>query len=538
MTDVQKPVDEQTAPAVDQPTSTDEQSAPAVAAQDAAAVADEPAAVAAEPAAEPAAVAAEPTGENPEAAQPAEPAAEETSAPAAKEFAGEGVVGYKKTPGGFLKKVFGFQKKYLWVGGDAVDTKNLAGYLSGEKSDHVNHNAAWASQTGDGLLFYSKNESEKANPVGVFNLAEITEITEEGTVDFHFQAHGSKHIFQCTGPTERDSWVVLLKEKVKEAVELVEGIKSSEGYKEQYAKLSKPATPAIIVASSSKAEAKKEEKAEEKEEKKERKSRSVSRKRNSIFGNLALGSKKEEKEEKTVQAKEADAPAEATATDGPAEGVAEVTEPPKEDAKPEDAAPASPVETKKPAIGKRNSVFGTLASRFGSKKTASEPKADAALAAKDEPPVDQVAADAPVIPAPEASEPLVDAVQSPATEETPVTNGDPATETKTEESKPETKPTKSDKRKSSLPFGFGSTREKTEKAPETDGEKPKSPFAKIRQTIKGKSSKTKTADKPAENAEEAASGPATTGEPVGTATEPVSDPVPAIQPSQEVSAAA
>lgn len=457
----------------------------------------------------------------------------------------------------------------MWVGGDAVDTKNLAGYLSGEKSDHVNHNAAWASQTGNGLLFYSKNESEKANPVGVFNLvsrvllsgyhyldsskvclnfsvanlssqAEITEITEEGTVDFHFQAHGSKHIFQCTGPTERDGWVVLLKEKVKEAVELVEGIKSSEGYKEQYAKLSKSATPAIV-ASSSKAEAKKEEKAEEKEEKKERKSRSVSRKRNSIFGNFALGSKKEEKEEKVADLKEAAAPAEATATDGPAEGVAEVTEPPKEDAKSEDVAPASPVETKKPAIGKRNSVFGTLTSRFGSKKTASEPKADAALAAKDEPSVDQVAADAPVIPAPEASEPLADAVQSPATEETPATNGDPITETKAEESKPETKPAiKSDKRKSSLPFGFGSTREKTEKAPETDGEKPKSPFAKIRQTIKGKSSsKTKTADKPAENAEQAASEPATTSEPAGTATEPVvSDPVPAIQPSQEVSAAA
>jgi len=529
MTDVQKPVEEQTAPAADLPTSTDEQSAPAVAAQDPAAVADEPSAVAAEP-----------TGEDPEAAQPAEPAepaAEETSAPAAKEFAGEGVVGYKKTPGGFIKKVLGFQKKYLWVGGDAVDTKNLAGYLSGEKSDHVNHNAAWASQTGNGLLFYSKNESEKANPVGVFNLAEITEITEEGTVDFHFQAHGSKHIFQCTGSTERDGWVVLLKERVKEAVELVEGIKSSEGYKEQYAKLSKSATPAIIVASSSKAEAKKEEKAEEKEEKKERKSRSVSRKRNSIFANFAIGSKKEEKEEKTAEAKETAAPAEATATDGPAEGIAEVTEPPNEDAKPEDAAPASPVETKKPAIGKRNSVFGTLTSRFGSKKTASEPKAEAV---KDEPSVDQVAADAPVIPAPEASEPLADAVQSPATEETPATNGDPITETKAEESKPETKPAiKSDKRKSSLPFGFGSTREKTEKAPETDGEKPKSPFAKIRQTIKGKSSKTKTADKPAENAEQAASEPATTSEPAGTATEPVvSDPVPAIQASQEVSAAA
>jgi hypothetical protein len=365
--------------------------------------------------------------------------------------------------------------------------------------------------------------------------------------------YGAKHVFQCTSLPERDSWVVLLKAKATEATDLAEGIKSSDGYKEQHTKLSKPATPttAPVVASSSKTETKKEEKAEEKKEEKARKSRSASRKRNSIFGNFSLGSKKEEaKEEKASEIKEAAAPAEATAAeDAPVDGPSDapVSSPVEETPKAEEAAPASPVEAKKPTTSKRNSVFGTITSKFGSKKAASESKTDAppAVPAKDETPVEPISAEAPVIPPPEASESLAAAVQSPATvpvEETPVTNGaSAAVETKAEEAKSETKPAiKSERRKSSLPFGLGSSKEKTEKAPEVDGEKPMSPFAKLRQTIKGRSPKAKAAEKSEETpAEPAADAPTTTSEPTEATAEPVvSEPVSTIKPSQEVSAAA
>ena len=156
-----------------------------------------------------------------------------------------------------------------------------------------------------------------------------------------------------------------------------------------------------------------------------------------------------------------------------------------------------------------------------------------------------------MIPAVEATEPLVSSIRmlsfnmtnklqatsvaSPATvpaETTtaPVTNG----ETKAAE----TPVVKSDKRKSSLPW-----LNKKEKATTSDeeGDKPKSPFAKLRATVKGKNSP-KAAEKPVEKpaeeiAEPAKEAPAAT-EPATT--EPVvSEPVPAVQSSTpQVSATA
>jgi hypothetical protein len=61
------------------------------------------------------------------------------------------------------------------------------------------------------------------------------------------------------------------------------------------------------------------------------------------------------------------------------------------------------------------------------------------------------------------------------------------------------KEVKSDKRKSSLPFGLGSKKEKSTTS-DDEADKPKSPFSKLRATIKGKGK----ADKPAEKAEEKA----------------------------------
>lgn len=134
------------------------------------------------------------------------------------------------------------------------------------------------------------------------------------------------------------------------------------------------------------------------------------------------------------------------------------------------------------------SLFGNLL-----KKKASEPEAAAATPAKEEAPAaEAVAENAPVIPAVETSEPLSTEVA--ATEEAAepteaaaaVTNG----ETKKE--------VKSEKRKSSLPFGLGSKKEKSTTS-DDEADKPKSPFSKLRATIKGKGK----ADKPAEKATEA-----------------------------------
>jgi hypothetical protein len=37
----------------------------------------------------------------------------------------------------------------------------------------ASYNAAWSSQTGKGLLYFSKRASEKATPAGIINLVSI-----------------------------------------------------------------------------------------------------------------------------------------------------------------------------------------------------------------------------------------------------------------------------------------------------------------------------------------------------------------------------
>lgn len=155
--------------------------------------------------------------------------------------------------------------------------------------------------------------------------ADVSDVTKEGSSEFQFKIAGQKHTFQASSAAERDSWVVAIEAKAAEAKAEKEAITTSEGYKAELEKLTKPAAIAAVAAK--KPEEKKEEtaapkedeaaeEAAPKEEKKETaKSRSQSRKRSSIFGSL-LGKKdaEEKKEETAEEAK-------------PAEAVAPVAEP-------------------------------------------------------------------------------------------------------------------------------------------------------------------------------------------------------------------
>ncbi|KAH6711405.1 Pleckstrin homology domain-containing protein [Leptodontidium sp. MPI-SDFR-AT-0119] len=424
----------------------------------------------------------------------------------------EGVLGYKG-PG--LLKSFIFQKKFFYFGTEPVESKTLSSYLRGEKAqDTASKNVAWAAHTGKGLLFFTKKASEKATPAGIINLSDVSDITEEGTVDFHFTLGGQKHTFQANTLGDRDNWVAVLKGKVAEAKELAPTVVETEEYKKAHTDLTKPA---VVAAASA---PKKSVEKRRKEEKKARKSRSESRKRNSIFGSFGIGKKEEKTEEKkdatpaTTEEAAAPAPAaEEPVVAAPEPAVApEVTEP-------APATEAAPVEAK-PVAPKRNSIFGTLKSQFSQHKE-KKPEADAspAVPAKETEPVSE---NAPVIPAVEESEPLATSVASPATvpaetTEVPATNG----ETKAAE----TPVVKSDKRKSSLPW-----LSKKEKATTSDEEteKPKSPFAKLRATVKGKASP--KAEKPAASEE---AEPATSEAPV------VSEPAPVVpQSTPQVSASA
>jgi hypothetical protein len=69
-----------------------------------------------------------------------------------------------------------FQKKHFWLGSEPVESKHLSSYLRGEKPDVANHNAAWSSHTGNGLLFFSKKASEKTSPAGIINLVSTSQL--------------------------------------------------------------------------------------------------------------------------------------------------------------------------------------------------------------------------------------------------------------------------------------------------------------------------------------------------------------------------
>lgn len=69
------------------------------------------------------------------------------------------------------RRKFLYSKKYFWFGADAVDPKDLSSYLKAEKVAEVGHSvAAWAAETGKGLLFYSEKPGEKSSPHGAIQL--------------------------------------------------------------------------------------------------------------------------------------------------------------------------------------------------------------------------------------------------------------------------------------------------------------------------------------------------------------------------------
>ncbi|KAI2472504.1 Pleckstrin homology domain-containing protein [Annulohypoxylon bovei var. microspora] len=478
------------------------------------------------PAAEPAAAteaAPETTEGEAEAAAPAEEAKKEEVKPVEA-----GTLEHKGAPANFPKNLI-YSKLHFWFGTEAVPKDKLTAYLKNEKTAEVaQHVAAWATETGKGLLFYGK-ESDKATPTGAIQLAEASEPTTEGTSKFSFTAKGHKHTFKAPTAAERDNWVEQLKLKIAEAKEVATTIAESEAYKQTIESFKptpppKEDKPAEAEAEAPKEEAKEEPKEEEdkeepKEEKKEgSKRRSASRKRASIFGSL-LSKKEETKKEIPAEDKPAETP---EVAEPAAEGAAEAEVPAVEAPAAEAAAPTEEAKKEEPATkptpSKRASLFGGLS--FGKKKvepesaptTPSKETSGAADAA--------VAETAPVIPAVETTEPLSTEVASPTAAAAEGADASPATNG-------ETKEIKTEKRKSSLPFGFG----KKDKSATSDeeGEKVKSPpfFSKLRQTVKGKGKAEKPAeDKPAETAE--ASEPikeATPEEPAAAEEAPAETPV-------------
>jgi len=63
------------------------------------------------------------------------------------------------------------KKLYFWLGDEeAVPTHKLGQFLRGEKPNVAHPTAAWASQSGKGLLFFAKHADGKSSPSHIINL--------------------------------------------------------------------------------------------------------------------------------------------------------------------------------------------------------------------------------------------------------------------------------------------------------------------------------------------------------------------------------
>ena len=73
-----------------------------------------------------------------------------------------------------------FAKKHFWFNDEAIEPQSLATYLRGEKPEVGHPNAAYASQTGKGLMFFAKRIEDKAQPAGILNLVSQNSISQSG----------------------------------------------------------------------------------------------------------------------------------------------------------------------------------------------------------------------------------------------------------------------------------------------------------------------------------------------------------------------
>lgn len=61
-------------------------------------------------------------------------------------------------------------KRFFYLQEEPIAFDNLATYLKKEKSETAHSNAAHATTTGKGLLFFAKSADQKATPSGIIKL--------------------------------------------------------------------------------------------------------------------------------------------------------------------------------------------------------------------------------------------------------------------------------------------------------------------------------------------------------------------------------
>ena len=130
-------------------------------------------------------------------------------------------------------------KKEVWLTDDTTSTQELSSYLRGEKPEVSHPVAAWATQSGKGLLFFNKKgETNRKQPGHVLALYDATDLKKQGTHDITFKLSGQEHTLKAASETERDGWYLSIEKAVELGRVSKDEIHESEGYKEELEKLS------------------------------------------------------------------------------------------------------------------------------------------------------------------------------------------------------------------------------------------------------------------------------------------------------------
>lgn len=69
---------------------------------------------------------------------------------------------------------FRFVKHFFWFSDHAVEPQHLSGFLRNEKPEIGHHTAAYATQSGKGLMFCAKRVEDKTQPAGILDLVNIS----------------------------------------------------------------------------------------------------------------------------------------------------------------------------------------------------------------------------------------------------------------------------------------------------------------------------------------------------------------------------
>lgn len=138
-------------------------------------------------------------------------------------------------------------KKEFWLSDTAIVAQHLDLYLRGEKAEISHPVAAWASQTGKGLLFFNKKgDLNQKHPSSVLALYDAIELKKESTNEIVFKLNGHSHTLKAASEAERDGWYLSIEKAIEIGKSQKETVLESEGYKAEIEKLSKRAYPAHV----------------------------------------------------------------------------------------------------------------------------------------------------------------------------------------------------------------------------------------------------------------------------------------------------